>query len=251
MAVGICAGEIVGVRRIWANNELIYSVAENADLATIQASNAAAGNIKIYTGSEDQLPDPTLEALHGAGNVPAYRGLAYIVISRIWVEKYGNRLPNFEFEVVGSGVGEGSQHPFLDGNRTSANSIVSQEGSTYSYAIQGSRIVVRKLSPLQDVFDRTFQLPTIDNLPEGIETPAGHILQYISYKVKSATSIISMVGVQVTSLSPGGDYHFQMFFYFLHPVFGLSAPILRAFDSLFTITANAAIVFVGPDTESN
>lgn len=106
VAVGICAGEIVGVRRIWANNELIYSVAGDADLATIQASNKAAGNIRIYTGSEDQLPDPTLEALHGAGNVPAYRGLAYIVISRIWVEKYGNRLPNFEFEVVGRGVGK-------------------------------------------------------------------------------------------------------------------------------------------------
>lgn len=103
VAVGICAGVVGGVRRIWANNELIYSVAEDADLATIQASNAAAGDIRFYKGDEDQLPDPTLEALHGAGNVPAYRGLAYIVISRIWVEKYGNRLPNFEFEVVGRG----------------------------------------------------------------------------------------------------------------------------------------------------
>lgn len=249
VAVGICAGTIGGVRRIWANNELIYSVAEDADLATIQASNNAAGNIKIYTGSETQLPDPTLEALHGAGNVPAYRGLAYIVISRIWVEKYGNRLPNFEFEVVGSGVGEGSQHPFLDGNRTSANSIVSQDGSTYSYAIQGSRIVVRKLSPLQDMFERAFQLPTIDNLPEGIEIPAGHIMPYMSYAVLSVTSIISMVSVQVVSLSPSGDSYNQGFFYFLHPVFGLSAPILRSPDSLFTITANAAIVFVRPDTD--
>lgn len=106
VAVGICEGSIVGVRRIWANNELIYSVAEDADLNTVAASNNAAGNIKIYTGSETQLPDPTLEALHGAGNVPAYRGLAYIVISRIWVEKYGNRLPNFEFEVVGKGAAD-------------------------------------------------------------------------------------------------------------------------------------------------
>lgn len=164
VAVGICAGTIGGVRRIWANNELIYSVAEDADLATIQASNNAAGNIRIYTGSETQLPDPTLEALHGAGNVPAYRGLAYIVISRIWVEKYGNRLPNFEFEVVGGGAA-GFYMPFLDVdsvyNRN--NTLLTSSGDAYNYQIVGNNVQVSRVHPFKSSITSLIALPAIDD----------------------------------------------------------------------------------------
>ena len=164
VAVGICAGTIGGVRRIWANNELIYSVAEDATLATIQASNNAAGNIKIYTGSETQLPDPTLEALHGAGNVPAYRGLAYIVISRIWVEKYGNRLPNFEFEVVGGGAA-GFYMPFLDVdsvyNRN--NTLLTSSGDAYNYQIVGNNVQVSRAHPFKSSITSLIALPAIDD----------------------------------------------------------------------------------------
>lgn len=108
VAVALCEGEITGVAKIWANGELIYSIAPDATVETLIASNAMAEGFKVYTGSETQMPDATLEALHGAGNVPAYRGIAYVVFSTLWLEKYGNRLPNFEFEVVKVGAQTGS-----------------------------------------------------------------------------------------------------------------------------------------------
>ena len=54
----------------------------------------------IYTGAADQLPDPKMEAIEGAGMVPAYRGTAYVVIEDLDLSPYGNRLPQFSFEVV-------------------------------------------------------------------------------------------------------------------------------------------------------
>lgn len=54
----------------------------------------------LYLGDESQDPDPTIEAVEGAGNVPAFRGLAYIVIRGFRLEQYGNRIPNFTFEIA-------------------------------------------------------------------------------------------------------------------------------------------------------
>jgi hypothetical protein len=102
-AVALCEGPIVGVRRIWANGELIYDVGDTADQTSIQASNTAATWIKIYTGSETQAPDPTVQAWEGVANTPAYRGIAYVVFQDLQLERFGNHTPNLEFEVVASG----------------------------------------------------------------------------------------------------------------------------------------------------
>jgi len=37
-------------------------------------------NVRVYDGGEDQLPDPLFESIHGVGTVPAYRGLAHVVL---------------------------------------------------------------------------------------------------------------------------------------------------------------------------
>lgn len=49
--------------------------------------------VTFYNGSEDQLPDPLMESFFGVGNVPAYRGTAYMVVSNFPLAKDGNRLP--------------------------------------------------------------------------------------------------------------------------------------------------------------
>ena len=64
LAVALCEGEIMRVGRIWADGVEI-----SRDDVTM----------RVYAGSEDQLPDPKMEAVEGAGQVPAYRGLAYVV----------------------------------------------------------------------------------------------------------------------------------------------------------------------------
>ncbi len=103
-AVAICAGPIAGVRRIWADAELVYDMSDLANVEASQASYDFGQYFTLYPGNTTQLPDPTLEAALGVGNVPAYRGTAYIVFNNLPLERYGNRFPNFEFEVVSAGA---------------------------------------------------------------------------------------------------------------------------------------------------
>lgn len=85
LAIGLCEGEIKGVSRVWVDG--VEMSLRDFDM-------------RIYHGSEDQVPDPRMEAVEGTGRVPAYRGLAYIVIEDLLLERFGNRVPQFSFEVV-------------------------------------------------------------------------------------------------------------------------------------------------------
>jgi hypothetical protein len=84
-AVGLCEGEIGAVKRIWADGKPL-------DLAGL--------NLRVYTGNEAQTADPLIVAKEGADNAPAYRGLAYAVFERMPLEKFGNRIPQLQFEIV-------------------------------------------------------------------------------------------------------------------------------------------------------
>jgi hypothetical protein len=101
--LSLCAGPIVGVRKIWFNSELVYSIADDASFAEIVESNEKSRNFKIYTGTETQEADPTYQAHVGAANAPAYRGTAHIVWTDLDVTKYGG-IPNITVEVVQSGT---------------------------------------------------------------------------------------------------------------------------------------------------
>lgn len=84
LAISLCEGEVLRLGRIWADGNEISAL----DL-----------NLRFYPGSESQLPDPLIEAVEGAGKAPAYRGLAYVVIEDLELASYGNRVPQFSFEV--------------------------------------------------------------------------------------------------------------------------------------------------------
>jgi hypothetical protein len=89
-AVGLCEGEIDRIGRVWADGKAF-------DLSAVTA--------RIYKGSEAQEPDSLIVAKLGAGNAPAYRGLAYIVFERLPLAGFGNRLPQLSFEVIRAGGG--------------------------------------------------------------------------------------------------------------------------------------------------
>lgn len=107
LLIGICEGPVAGIRRIWANGVLIYDVRaqqpgeSDADYnQRLAASQELADNhMEFYTGDETDLPDSTMEAWLGAGNVPAYRGLAKVMLRDLPLADFGNRPPSFLFEV--------------------------------------------------------------------------------------------------------------------------------------------------------
>ncbi len=84
-AVGLCEGEIATTGRIWADGKLL---------------DQTEFTIRTHTGSAEQQPDSLIEAKQGAGNAPAYRGLAYIVFEELPLDEFGNRIPQISVEIV-------------------------------------------------------------------------------------------------------------------------------------------------------
>ena len=93
VAIGICEGEIDSIEQIWADTVLL-------DKSRL--------NFRVYNGSENQNPDSLIQAVEGMENTPAYRGLAYIVIEDFQINDFGNRIPNFTFEVKRNLINEKS-----------------------------------------------------------------------------------------------------------------------------------------------
>jgi hypothetical protein len=85
LAVGLCEGPIGHVARVWADGKPL-------DLSGL--------TVRVYTGTEEQTPDPLIVAKEGAYSAPAYRGLAYVVFERLPVANFGNRIPQLTFEVM-------------------------------------------------------------------------------------------------------------------------------------------------------
>lgn len=88
-------GEIDSVRKILMNGKLVY----DADASPAVTDWGLWSSITIYPGNFTQTPDPTIEAEEGAGNAPAYLGLAYVVIADLQLADFGNTQPNIEFFV--------------------------------------------------------------------------------------------------------------------------------------------------------
>lgn len=91
LAILLCKGPISGVSRVWSNNKLIIDGRTGVKPLIGQ----------LYLGSTSQMPDTTMETTLGIGNVPAYRGLAYIVLQDFDLGTSG-ALPNFSFEIMGA-----------------------------------------------------------------------------------------------------------------------------------------------------
>lgn len=83
-AVALCEGEIDDIARVWADDQLF-------DLKSC--------TYRLYRGREDQMPDHLIAAIQGLDKTPAYRGLAYIIFENLPLETFGNRIPNFTFEI--------------------------------------------------------------------------------------------------------------------------------------------------------
>ena len=83
-AVAICKGVVDEITNIYADSEPL---------------NLAVYNIKIYNGDERQIADPTMQSFLGQ-DIPAFRGMCYVVFTEFPMEEFGGRIPNLTFDVV-------------------------------------------------------------------------------------------------------------------------------------------------------
>lgn len=96
-AIGVCEGPITGFSRIWRNNKLVYD-ARGTDWGN-RNNGVFLRSFRLYLGGWSQMPDPTLQSIWGAGNVPAYRGTAYMVSIDEDLTDQGGMVPQWQFEV--------------------------------------------------------------------------------------------------------------------------------------------------------
>ena len=84
LAIGLAEGPIARIGRVWADGKEIE---------------LDAFTWRFYAGDETQEPDSLILAKEGADAAPAYRGLAYVVLERLPLAPFGNRVPQFSFEI--------------------------------------------------------------------------------------------------------------------------------------------------------
>lgn len=156
-ALGLCDCSndrpIIGIRRLWIGPKLFYDAGSD-DYDTLIKSNQNAEGFQLYLGTDTQLADTRMEATLGAGNVPGYRGLAYIVFYDLPLADYGNSLvvAQIKAEVVTSGT----KGYIFDKNSTTAvnegvNGVSVSNG--YAYVISTGDIFPGAIPPKIEIYD--------------------------------------------------------------------------------------------------
>ncbi|MFN3970509.1 MAG: glycoside hydrolase TIM-barrel-like domain-containing protein [Gemmobacter sp.] len=120
LAVALCQGVIAGIGRVWADGMEI---------------DPSSVTLRVYRGDEEQLPDPKVAAVEGAAQAPAYRGVAYVVIEDMELAEFGNRVPQFSFEVIRPAQPEGGTGAVAEAVRA-----VALMPGTGEYALATSRV---------------------------------------------------------------------------------------------------------------
>ncbi|MBH5321546.1 phage tail protein [Aurantiacibacter sediminis] len=88
-AVALSSRRINGIGRIWADGNLLRGAAGDLKVG---------GELRVYNGEGDQLPDPLIASAEGNA-CPAYRSLAYCVFEELQLADFGNRIPSLTFEI--------------------------------------------------------------------------------------------------------------------------------------------------------
>lgn len=87
----VAFGEGTGtIKKIWGDSKVIYDSAASSKYPAPT----------LYTGTQTQNADPTIQADKGAANTPAFRHLIYAVFEDFPLADFGNRIPNLRAEVA-------------------------------------------------------------------------------------------------------------------------------------------------------
>jgi hypothetical protein len=94
-ALGICEGPVTSIHRIWFDADLVYEQKNSG----VTWHPDVKEKMTFYAGTDLQDADPLMQGFLGMANVPAYRGLCYLIFSDVLLEKWANRIPNVTVEL--------------------------------------------------------------------------------------------------------------------------------------------------------
>lgn len=231
IAIGLCeriddtaadsVGAIAGVSRIWENGTIMYDIRAQLEADTalgtvaetdedyanrLIASAEYAETFVLYLGDETQTADATMESIEGAGNVPAFRGLAYIVYPDRQLQlAQGQRHPSFTFEVYQSGIGD-----CVSDNLASNEVLYTWESSSRDPTNPANTNTYKVID-----FDNQFGIwsgfnfapiyPDLDSVKGVLTVPGGYesTLLTVGYTAAGSSEVVQSGGVAVTGVIGG------------------------------------------------
>jgi len=169
-ALGLCAcdiGETKQLGRIWIRGKLWYDpFSSNAGAAA--ASTEAAQFFTFHNGADDQAVDVRMQATLGVGNVPAYRGLCYIVFNDLPLDDYGNTIVGTQIKVEILSAATVAE-PSIIGTYSSITGQMVYETGVVSI---GGDSVLASATYANNTWDVATETSRIDHLPAGSFAPA-------------------------------------------------------------------------------
>ncbi|KQO63258.1 glycoside hydrolase/phage tail family protein [Methylobacterium sp. Leaf88] len=206
LAIGLCEGPVAGLRRVWADGREI-------DLTTVA--------LRLHVGDGDQAPDPLIVAKEGAANAPAYRGLAYVVLERLALAEFSNRIPQFAFEVLRPVAGlagmiravcliPGSTEFGLDPLRVTEEAGYGTTRPANRFQLQAGTDVTASLDALQALCPRLERVSVVaswfgDDLRAGLCTLAPRVDSAAKVTSGDAWSVAGLGRDQVAPVSTGPE----------------------------------------------
>lgn len=103
-AYAFLGGPFVGFNQLKLNGTKYVNFYETSSDKLRDSVDFLTDHCSTYTGSETQLPSSTMQAADTAARTPAYRGLAYTLLSGIELTDFGNRPPSVEAIVITQGT---------------------------------------------------------------------------------------------------------------------------------------------------
>jgi len=164
-AVGL--GEAIpggAIIRIWEGEKLVYDA--SPDSAIPAETTEFAKKFRFYDGSEDQLPDPALEAIHGIGNAHYYRGTAYVVFPNYDLTDYREQIPVYRWEVASAVDVE----PIIGSSVVASRNFDSDPACAQAY-IWNDELRFLEGQPLTPI-GGTYRVRTVDQALQDVSTAA-------------------------------------------------------------------------------
>ncbi len=169
VAVAICEGPISRIKKIWADAKVLYDV----DVSVQQ--DPQIHKLRFHLGTTTQMPDVLIQAEEGEENTPAFRHTAYVVMEGLFLQNFGNRLPQFSFMV------EVEEHSSVAGviqqiceraGMAEEQIVTEMDKSVRGYTTSGPTTAITSLEPIMQAY-RVLTQETGESIrffPRGFET---------------------------------------------------------------------------------
>ncbi len=164
--LAVSIGEpISAVLQVYANGQLIY------DATSTNVRRPPWLKMRVYLGTETQEPDPTLEAIHGAGDVPAYLGMAYLMFEDFQLGDFYNKPPVFDIVCTKASTVANTETEIVDTLMSNIGAMVKNVDTGLIWLISNGGGPHEYLARVYNPFTRQelFRLDRIASLDSGNE----------------------------------------------------------------------------------